>query len=101
MMNIIATSIVLVLAAGLVAAMIFLIRLSTDDSGRHPEIKQFVEALFGGTSSPLQSPAQAQSESAAALSTEPSEDFDETCPACGDPVMHRHRECPSCGLRLM
>ncbi|WP_308637745.1 hypothetical protein [Paenibacillus silvisoli] len=107
MMNVIATSIVLLLAGSLVAAMIYIMRLSTDDSGKHPEIKQFVDSLFGGTASPVQSQpeaqqAQAEKESAAALaSDDASGDFDDECPACSEPITKRHRECPSCGLRFL
>ncbi|SFT20083.1 hypothetical protein [Paenibacillus sp. BC26] len=103
MMNVVATGIVLLIAGGLVAAMVFMIRLSTDDSGKHPEIKQFVEALFGGTASPVQAdPANSgQQESAAARAASSDEPFSEPCPACGDPVTHLHQECPSCGLRLI
>ncbi|SDW67816.1 hypothetical protein [Paenibacillus sp. CF384] len=103
MMNVFATSIVLLLAGGLVAAMVFMIRLSTDDSDKHPEIKQFVTALFGGAASPVQADpaASGQQESAAARDALSEEPFTEPCPACGDPVTHQHVECPSCGLRLI
>ena len=49
MMNFAATSIVLLIAAALIGAMIVMIRLMTtsDESGKHKQLKEFVEALFG------------------------------------------------------
>jgi hypothetical protein len=43
----VATGIVLLFAAALIGAMVFMIRLTTGDSGKHKELKEFVEALLG------------------------------------------------------
>ncbi|AZN39435.1 hypothetical protein [Paenibacillus albus] len=104
MMNTFATVIVLVVAGALVAAMIFMIRISGDDSGKHAEVKQFVEALFGGSASQAASKETAeerQAENAIALQTAAKQPFKEPCPACGDAVTHQDVDCPSCGLRLL
>jgi hypothetical protein len=98
----VATGIVLLLAAGLLGAMFFLIRLTTDDSDKHRELKAFVNALFGGMPS---GQADGQHSEGRAASRErrdvPEEErFSEPCPACGETVTHEHDECPSCGLRL-
>ncbi|WP_219835218.1 zinc ribbon domain-containing protein [Paenibacillus sp. R14(2021)] len=99
MMNTIATSIVLILAGGLVAIMIYVIKLSSDDSGKQSELKQFVEALFGGSSARQEQ--SAEQESAAARLPDDANPFQEPCPACGEIVTHRDVDCPSCGLRLV
>jgi hypothetical protein len=105
MMNFAATSIVLLIAAALIGAMIVMIRLMTtsDESGKHKQLKEFVEALFG-TPAHLQ-PGSGREESSvssdrpsAAESLEP---YSEPCPACQETVTQEHDECPSCGLRLL
>ncbi|SEO41460.1 hypothetical protein [Paenibacillus sp. OV219] len=104
MMNTIATAIVLAVAGALVAAMIVMIRISGDDSGKHTDLKQFVEALFGGSASlaaSKETPEERQAEKAIALQAAAKQPFTEPCPACGDPVTHQDVDCPSCGLRLL
>lgn len=100
MMNAIATLVVLAVAGALVAAMVYMIRLSADDSGKSSELRRFVEALFGG-SSVRQETVSAGDEAAAARLAEHKEPFSEPCPACGETVTHRDADCPACGLRLV
>jgi rubrerythrin len=99
MMNAIATILVLAVAGALVAAMIYILKLSSDDSGKTSELKQFVEALFGGS----RQEAAGEDDSAAALKrlAEHKDAFSEPCPACGETVTHQDADCPACGLRLV
>ncbi|HUC93789.1 MAG TPA: hypothetical protein VMS09_17535 [Paenibacillus sp.] len=101
-----ATAVVLLIAAGIVGAMIAVIRAVADDSGKHSHLKQFVETLFetpahlrpGGGSVKAEEPERdADGRPAAAAG----ERFSEPCPACGETVTHEDANCPSCGLRLL
>ncbi|QHW31587.1 hypothetical protein GZH47_12545 [Paenibacillus rhizovicinus] len=100
MMNAIATIIVLVIAGTLVAVMVYILKLSADDSGKASELRQFVEALFGGSA---RQEAAAEEDSAAARQrlAAHKESFSEPCPACGETVTHQDADCPGCGLRLV
>ncbi|REE78804.1 hypothetical protein A8990_12481 [Paenibacillus taihuensis] len=105
MMNIIATTIVFVVVLGLVAAMIFMVRITGDDSGKHSELKQFAEALLGGGSSSQaaskETPDEQQVVNSIALQAAAKQPFSEPCPACGEAITHQDVDCPSCGLRLL
>lgn len=105
MMNMVATTIVLVIVGVLVAAMIVLIRISGDDSGKHADLKQFAEALLGGGSSSQaaskETPEERQLADTVALQAAAKQPFSEPCPACGEAVTHQDVDCPSCGLRLL
>jgi hypothetical protein len=102
-MDVAGTTIVLVFAGSIVGAMGWVIRISTDDSGRHAELKAFMETLFEtpahlrpGSGTDSNTPAQAGNH------TNPhTQPFEDTCPACSEPVTQNDTFCPSCGLRLM
>ncbi|MBB3112674.1 hypothetical protein FHS18_004775 [Paenibacillus phyllosphaerae] len=96
-----ATGIALLIGCGIVAAMFMIIRLSTSDSDKHKELREFVETLFG-TPAHLRPDAAktAESETAAASVSASREAFTEPCPACAHHVTERDVDCPSCGLRL-
>ncbi|QYR21322.1 hypothetical protein KZ483_27225 [Paenibacillus sp. sptzw28] len=96
----IATGIVLLFATTLIGAMVFIIRLTTQDSGKHKELREFVEALFG-TPSHLRPSDAGADEHKSERPVRADEPFSEPCPACGETVTHEHAECPSCGLRLL
>ncbi|CAH1217800.1 hypothetical protein PAECIP111893_04310 [Paenibacillus plantiphilus] len=105
LMSGLASVIVLLFAVALVGAMIYIIRLTTDDSDKHSQLKAFVEALFNSPnhlhqqgSDDNEKDASAQAKQLHALSKTP---FSEPCPACLETVTHEHAECPSCGLRLL
>ncbi|MBM7568956.1 hypothetical protein [Paenibacillus sacheonensis] len=103
MMNAIATTIVLAGAGMLVGAMIYILKLASDDSANASQLRQFVEVLFNGSSN-RQEAAAAEEEEAAhrkRLAEQHGESFAEPCPACGDTVTHENAYCPSCGLRLV
>jgi hypothetical protein len=98
-----ATALVLLLTFGLLGAMFFIIKLSSDDSGKYKALKDMVETLFETPAHLRSSPADksdADSKEAAAQSAAALEPFVEECPACGGIVTEAHKECPSCGLRL-
>ncbi|SFI73543.1 hypothetical protein SAMN02799624_01940 [Paenibacillus sp. UNC496MF] len=101
MMNTIATLIVLAVAGALVAAMILVVRLAADDSGRASELRQFVEALFGGAAGRQDAAKDEEAEAAARQLAAQREPFSEPCPACGAVTTHRDAECSGCGLRLL
>lgn len=101
MMNILATAVVLLIAGGLVAVMVYVLKLSTDDSGKQSELKQFVEALFGGSAARQASDAEDDDAAAARRLAEHKEPFNEPCPACGERVTGEDIDCPGCGLRLV
>ena len=98
-----ATLLVLLLAGGLVAAMIWIVRAAMDDSDRHAELKALVETLFA-TPAHLQPGGDKPSGDPAAppqrLPKTGGPAFEEPCPACETIVTERNAECPSCGLRL-
>ncbi|MFC4775965.1 hypothetical protein ACFO9Q_04120 [Paenibacillus sp. GCM10023252] len=101
-LNVGATIFVLLMTALLLGSMYMFIRISTDDSGKHSQLREMVETLFG-TPAHLR-PGSAES-AAAEGSTEglkraSGEPFREPCPACSEIVTEEHAECPSCGLRL-
>jgi len=107
-MDVAGTAIVLLVAGGIVGAMVWMIRISTDDSGKHAELQAFMQTLFE-TPAHLRpgSPADSGSgDPSAAHSAESdlairhSHPFEEHCPACSEPVTHEHASCPSCELRL-
>ncbi len=102
-MDVAGTTIVLVFAGGIVGAMGWVIRISTDDSGRHAELKAFMETLFEtpahlrpGSGTDPHTPAQAENPPTSTI-----QPFEDSCPACSEPVTHQHRHCPSCDLRLL
>lgn len=98
-----ATSLVLLLTFGLLGAMFLIVKLSSDDSGKYKVLKDMVETLFE-TPAHLRPGAAAKSDDnkeAAAQSAAALEPFVEACPACGDTVTEAHKDCPSCGLRLL
>jgi|GEM_PF-1193934 len=97
-----ATAVVLLLAGGLVAGMVLAIRAVADDSGKYSELKDFVEALMGTPKhlQPGRDEPAARREPQAEDTGGAREAFSEPCPGCGEPVTERHRECPSCGLRV-
>lgn len=105
LMSGLASAFVLLLAVALVGAMIYIIRLTTDDSDKHSQLKAFVEALFSTPSHLHQGDSdaneKASSEKAKRLHTISKTPFSEPCPACQETVTHEHAECPSCGLRLL
>lgn len=99
-----ATAIVLLLAALLLGAMFFFIRIASDDSNKYKTLREMVETLFG-TPAHLRS-GDASSEDASSSAAAPSRfstlpAFREPCPACGTEVTERDAECPSCQLRLL
>ncbi|UVI30851.1 zinc ribbon domain-containing protein [Paenibacillus spongiae] len=97
-----ATVLVLLLVGALVGAMIFVIKLTTDDSDKHKQIKEFVETLFGTPAHLRQGGGSEESgkdlDTVKARSS--AEPFHEPCPACDTTVTHDDIHCPSCGLRL-
>ncbi len=102
-MDVAGTTIVLVFAGSIVGAMGWVIRISTDDSGRHAELKAFMETLFetpahlrSSTENDPNAPAHAGN-----IAPSPIQPFEDTCPACSEPITHLHPHCPSCDLRLM
>jgi hypothetical protein len=103
-MDVAGTTIVLVFAGGIVGAMGWVVRISTDDSGRHAELKAFMETLFE-TPAHLRPGSGADSNSSPApadnLAKPQSQPFQDTCPACSVPVTQDNTFCPSCDLRLM
>lgn len=102
MMNAIATAIVLAIAGVLVAAMIYIVKLSVDDSGKTSELRRFAEALFGGNAAGQEAAAEAEEPADARERLAASrESFSEPCPACGETVTQRDADCPGCGLRLV
>lgn len=101
-----ATALVLFIALAIVGAMFFMIKLTNDDSEKYKELKEMVETLFGTPAHLRPSPPPADSDAvngkeAAAQSAAAQESFAEPCPACGETVTELHKECPSCGLRLL
>lgn len=98
-----ATGGVLLLALGLVGAMFAIIRITTSDSDKHQQIRDFVETLFG-TPAHLRPGSGAAEETAAGkeerLAPSGGPAYSEPCPGCGDTVTQLHADCPSCGLRL-
>ncbi|TYP70692.1 hypothetical protein [Paenibacillus methanolicus] len=99
-----ATGGVLLLALGLVGAMFAIIRITTSDSDKHREIRDFVETLFG-TPAHLRPGSGAAEETAAGKEERPApaangHAYSEPCPGCGETVTQAHADCPSCGLRL-
>ncbi|MFB9325841.1 hypothetical protein ACFFSY_07860 [Paenibacillus aurantiacus] len=99
-----ATGGVLLLALGLVGAMFAIIRITTSDSDKHQEIRDFVETLFG-TPAHLRPGGGAAEETAAGKEEHPAAApgiaaYSEPCPGCGKTVTQLHADCPSCGLRL-
>ncbi|EXX88903.1 hypothetical protein BG53_01040 [Paenibacillus darwinianus] len=102
--NVTGTVVVLLAAAVIVGAMIAVIRAVSDDSGRHSELKRFMETLFetpdhlrpGGGERAKQCEGEAGGSEGSA-----GERFSEPCPACGETVTHEDASCPSCGLRLL
>lgn len=87
----------------LLGSMYALVKIMSTDSETYAEIKKMMDPLFhtpsflrpGGESG---GPDGKETAAAAEADVEP---FEEACPACGETVTHRNRECPSCGLRLM
>ncbi|MBB3068203.1 hypothetical protein FHS14_001179 [Paenibacillus baekrokdamisoli] len=106
MMNAVATSIVLFVAAALIGAMFLMIRLMSDGSDKHSELKAFVETLFGSpahlrTGSDGNEPPIEGKEANGQTKLTSAEPYTELCPACEETVTHEHEQCPSCGLRLL
>jgi len=106
-MSSLASVLVLLLACALVGAMIFVIKLTTDtdDSEKHKQLREFIEALFGTPAHLRQGGAAEESgkDSDAVKgrsSTAKADPFQEPCPACDATVTHEDADCPSCGLRL-
>ncbi|MGM0882230.1 MAG: hypothetical protein ACQEXQ_14470 [Bacillota bacterium] len=101
-----ATIIVLTIAALLLGGMFMFVRIASDDSDRHKELKEMVETLFG-TPAHLRQHAEPHSNKDPAESTGPAVSaaaaapFSEPCPACSETITERDIECPSCGLRLL
>ncbi|MFC4098638.1 hypothetical protein [Paenibacillus xanthanilyticus] len=100
-----ATGGVLLLALGLVGAMFAIIRITTSDSEKHREIRDFVETLFGtpahlrpGGGAPEETAAGKEERASSAAPNGPA--YSEPCPGCGDTVTQAHADCPGCGLRL-
>ncbi|MWC27786.1 hypothetical protein [Paenibacillus sp. MMS18-CY102] len=99
-----ATAFVLFLALALVGTMFLLIKLSNDDSDKYKDLKEMVETIFGTPAHLRTGNAASQDDAnkeAAAQSAAAVEAFAEPCPACGETVTEQHRDCPSCGLRLL
>ncbi|EFM10361.1 hypothetical protein PaecuDRAFT_2797 [Paenibacillus curdlanolyticus YK9] len=99
-----ATAFVLFLAFALLGAMFLIVKLSTDDSDKFKDLKEMVETIFGTPAHLRSGNANAQedaSKDSAAQSAAALEAFSEPCPACGETVTEQHRDCPSCGLRLL
>ncbi|MFC0393757.1 hypothetical protein [Paenibacillus mendelii] len=103
-MSSLASVLVLLLVGSLVGAMIFIIKLTTDtdDSDKHKQLREFVEALFG-TPAHLRQGSSGNEDAdvdkgrSSAAKADP---FNEPCPACNTTVTHEDLDCPSCGLRL-
>jgi hypothetical protein len=94
------------ISIGIVAMILLIffmvIKMSTDDSEKHSEIRKYIEALFGGQSSNAKEEENEETKRQAAerLAKEIGP-FEDACPACQTPVTHQNIDCPSCGLRLI
>jgi len=103
------TGIVLLIAGSIVGAMVWMIRISTDDSGKHAELKAFMETLFetpahlrpGSPAAPRTGEPDALDDAQSASVIRAAQPFEDQCPACSEPVTHEHAFCPSCELRLL
>lgn len=99
--NWVGTTISIGIVVIILAALFFILKLSGDDTGKHHEIKQYFNALFGGGVSPKENEeAEAKRKAEAARLAANADPFEEVCPACGEVVTHQDIDCPSCGLRL-
>lgn len=96
------TTITIVVAAIILLIFFMVIKMSTDDSEKHSEVRKYMEALFGGLSSNSKDEGneEAKRQAAERLAKEMGP-FEDTCPACQTAVTHQHIDCPSCGLRLL
>jgi hypothetical protein len=88
----------------ILVGMFVIVRAMSDDSGRFVEVKQMMDSMFHTPSFLRPGNGEAGSgtvhdETAAAFSVH--ETFEDQCPACLERVTHEHKECPSCGLRLL
>ncbi|MBW7476007.1 hypothetical protein K0T92_14770 [Paenibacillus oenotherae] len=104
LMSGLATAFVLLLAVSLLGAMIYIIRLTTDDSDKHSDLKMFIETLFTTPEHLRQGNADTDSGKHDSQHERPPSaktPFSEPCPACQETVTHENTECPSCGLRLL
>lgn len=97
--------IVIIVAALIVGAMVFVIKASSGSDEQAGQIKEMIEALFGtpahlrpGGNGANGEAGSGADEAAASRTYEP---FEDVCPACEAVVTHEHRNCPSCGLRLL
>jgi hypothetical protein len=90
----------------ILVGMFVIVRAMSDDSGRFGEVKEMMEAMFHtpsflrpGNGEAGSGSRNSQEEMAAARTVH--DPFEDQCPACLERVTHEHKECPSCGLRLL
>jgi hypothetical protein len=101
LINIIGYSVVAIVIGGILGAMVMVIKMTTDDTGKQGYLKEMVEALFG-TPAHLRPPSpEEKKEAIAPHSGNPFEAFTEACPACDTAVTHMDKICPSCDLKLL
>jgi hypothetical protein len=74
------------------------VRTVSGDPDAHSDLRQMVEALGGGAGGGQEAASSGRKSSDGHLQEEP---FEDTCPACSEPVTHEHGNCPACGLRLL
>lgn len=99
--NWLGTTITLSVALLILLLFAYMIYISTTDSNKHSEFKQYLDALLGGTPSKQDKLDEITKRTAAERLSRQLEPFEEACPACGGNITHKHIDCPSCGLRLL
>jgi DNA-directed RNA polymerase subunit RPC12/RpoP len=100
MINIIGTSIVIIVCLAILLAMYLIIRMMQSDSAQSGFWKDLMDILGSMQRQSGGNDTEAENGKSIAVTAD-QEKFEEECPACSAKVTQKDVECPSCGLRLL